>query len=221
MTTPTISSALPGSPVASKPECVYAGHTPERSKADFFAFNEEYLRRLKEGEEATERHFVVYFSPLVLMKLKQRLRNREELEDLRQDVFLRVFQSLRKGPGLRRAECLGAYVHSICANVVLEYLRRRGRTVQWSEDMPEPRDRAMSIEYKLVTDEVKEEISKVLDEMSPRDRYVLRAILLEERDKDSVCRELGVTQGYIRVLLCRALVRFKRILKKKEQPIRS
>jgi len=162
MTTPTISSALPGSPVASKPECVYAGHTPERSKADFFAFNEEYLRRLKEGEEATERHFVVYFSPLVLMKLKQRLRNREELEDLRQDVFLRVFQSLRKGPGLRRAECLGAYVHSICANVVLEYLRRRGRTVQWSEDMPEPRDRAMSIEYKLVTDEVKEEISKVL-----------------------------------------------------------
>src|SRR5262245_19183149 len=100
---------------------VYARETQEpRPSFEFFAFDAGYVRRLTEGDAETERHFVCYFSPLLLIKLKQRLRSREQLEDLQQEVFLRVFRSLRKGTGLQRPECLGAYVHSICNNVVLE-----------------------------------------------------------------------------------------------------
>jgi hypothetical protein len=73
---------------------VYARETQERPRShEFFPFDAGYVRRLTEGDAETERHFVCYFSPLLLIKLKQRLRSREQLEDLRQEVFLRVFRS--------------------------------------------------------------------------------------------------------------------------------
>ena len=37
----------------------------------------------------------------------------------------------------------------------------------------------------------------------------MRAILIEEKDKDAVCREMGVDRNYLRVLLHRARVKFK------------
>src|ERR1700674_3763564 len=92
----------------------YAGFTRERRvPLEFFSFDRDYVRRLVDGEGETERHFVSYFSSLLLVKLRHRLRSREEVEDLRQEVFLRVLRSIRKGPGLQRPECLGAYVNSV------------------------------------------------------------------------------------------------------------
>ena len=132
MTQRTIPTALGGprgiAPNAPAPRSVYAAETQARRQSlEFFPFDGDYVRRLTESDAETERHFVGYFSPLLLIKLKQRLRSRDQLEDLRQEVFLRVFRSLRQGTGLRRPECLGAYVYSICNNVVLEYLREKSK----------------------------------------------------------------------------------------------
>jgi len=40
--------------------------------------------------------------------------------------------------------------------------------------------------------------------MKERDRELLRAIFLEEKEKDEICREFGVGREYLRVLLHRA-----------------
>src|SRR6266705_6689246 len=85
----------------------YAVFTRERSRPlEFFSFDRDYLQRLVDGEGETEHHFVSYFSSLLLVKLRHRLRSHEEIEDLRQEVFLRVLRSIRKGPGVQRPECL-------------------------------------------------------------------------------------------------------------------
>lgn len=213
-TIPTLLGRLPATPpVAPAPTSVYAGGTGERRKSlEFFSFDEEYVRRLTNGDRDTERHFVGYFSPLLMIKLKQRLRSREDLEDLRQQVFLCVFRSLRQGPGLQRPECLGAYVHSTCKNVVLEYLRGRSKSEQWGEFAEEPPDPGAGIERELLTKETTRKLRSLIDEMSTKDRFLLRAIFLEERDKDAVCEELGVERDYLRVLLHRAKKRFRQIL---------
>jgi RNA polymerase sigma-70 factor (ECF subfamily) len=44
------------------------------------------------------------------------------------------------------------------------------------------------------------------------DRFLIRAIFLDERDKDAVCREQGVGRDYLRVLLHRAKKRFRQLL---------
>ena len=42
-----------------------------------------------------------------------------------------------------------------------------------------------------------------------RDRFLLKAVFLEQRDRDEVCREFGVDREYLRVLLHRAKREFK------------
>ena len=49
----------------------------------------------------------------------------------------------------------------------------------------------------------------MLDTLGERDRKVLRALFVEERDKDTVCRELGITREYMRVLIHRAKKAFR------------
>jgi hypothetical protein len=43
----------------------------------------------------------------------------------------------------------------------------------------------------------------------PRDPDLLRAVLLEQKDKDAVCRAIGVDRDYLRVLLHRAKDKFR------------
>ena len=52
-------------------------------------------------------------------------------------------------------------------------------------------------------------VRRVLDGLAERDRSLLRAVFLEERDKDEVCTELGVDRDYLRVLLHRAKASFR------------
>ena len=52
-------------------------------------------------------------------------------------------------------------------------------------------------------------VQKILREMPKRDRNLLRSVLLDERDKDEVCAEFGVTRAYLRVLVHRAKQSFK------------
>ena len=52
-------------------------------------------------------------------------------------------------------------------------------------------------------------VRKILSGLPARDQDLLRAVLLEEKDKDAVCRELGVDRNYLRVLLHRTKVKFK------------
>ena len=52
----------------------------------------------------------------------------------------------------------------------------------------------------------------LMNGMTPKDRFLICAIFLDERDKDEVCREQGVRRDYMRVLLHRAKKRFRQLL---------
>jgi RNA polymerase sigma-70 factor (ECF subfamily) len=52
-------------------------------------------------------------------------------------------------------------------------------------------------------------VHQILRELTDRDRRLLQSVLLEERDKDEVCNELGITRDYLRVLVHRAKQSFK------------
>jgi RNA polymerase sigma-70 factor (ECF subfamily) len=207
---------------APAPRSVYACERQEhRPSLEFFQFDAGYVRRLTEGDAETERHFVCYFSPLLLIKLKQRLRSRQQLEDLRQEVFLRVFRSLRQGTGLQRPECLGAYMHSICNNVVLEYLRGESKPEHLYKRVEEQRDPGACVERELVDEEQSRQMRSLINGMRSKDRFLICAIFLDERDRDEVCREQGVGRDYLRVLLCRAKKRFRQLLAETQQQRRN
>jgi len=92
----------------------------------FHEFNEVYLERLCSGDFRTETHFVAYFSELIQLKLRSRVKSPQAVEDLRQETFARFFATLRS-QGIRQPERLGAFVNSVCNNVLLEHYRSDSR----------------------------------------------------------------------------------------------
>ncbi|HEY0263109.1 MAG TPA: sigma-70 family RNA polymerase sigma factor [Granulicella sp.] len=183
----------------------------EGGRVNFDTFDAGYVERLRCGDEATEAHFVRYFSDLILLKLRSRLRSPEAIEDVRQETFVRALALIRSDKGIRQAERLGPLVNSICNNVLFEQYRSDGRA-----DPLEEETAASLIGYtpdalsSLITSETQLHVRSVLDTLNDRDRTLLRALFLEEKDKDALCREMGVNREYIRVLLHRAKHSFRK-----------
>jgi RNA polymerase sigma-70 factor (ECF subfamily) len=178
---------------------------------DFVTFDAEYLVKLRAGEASTQRHFVEYFSELIHLKLRSRLSSQEAIEDVRQETFSRVLLILRKEDGLRQAERLGAFVNSVCNHVLQEQYRTQkksgsslaeGDEAVYVDYRPSPLNQLESADQARV---VRESLSK----LPARDRMLLQSVLVEERDKDQLCEEMGVTREYLRVLLHRAKQSFR------------
>jgi RNA polymerase sigma-70 factor (ECF subfamily) len=177
---------------------------------NFVTFDASYVSKLRAGDAPTEQHFITYFSELILLKLRPRLRRPEQIEDVKQETFSRTLSLIRSEGGLRHAERLGPLVNSICNNVLMEQYRISNR-IEALED--ETAERLLEIGpdalSMVISDETRVLVRKVLDGLNERDRSLLLAVFLEERDKDEVCRELGVDRDYLRVLLHRAKGSFR------------
>jgi len=173
------------------------------------SFDQHYLDQLIEGNAQVEQHFTQYFGDLLSIKLRSRVRSPQLREDVLQETFLRVYRFLRKGNSLDHPERLGAFVNTVCNNVVLEAFRAEGRTGEIPEYMEDPPDPSCDSESRLVTEERRAQVRKIIEEMPEKDRRILRAVFLEERDKDEVCLEMKVDRDYLRVLLHRAKLKFR------------
>jgi RNA polymerase sigma-70 factor (ECF subfamily) len=177
----------------------------------FTAFDASYLERLRSKDARTEEHFVSYFSDLIRLKLRSRLNSREAIEDVRQETFVRVLTLVRSEGALRQPDRLGALVNSVCNNVLLEHYRTKGRTESVLDEQAENTfvTREPSALSVLESKDTKRVVRQILNEMTEKDRRLLQSVLLEERDKDEVCAEFGITREYLRVLVHRAKQSFK------------
>lgn len=174
------------------------------------AFDGDYLERLLAREPATEAHFVRHFAQLIRFVVIARTGNSRLVEDVTQETFLRVFDLLRRQGGLEKPDRLGSFVYSVCRRVLAEHLRREqavGRGAQ-----PAGLAYRMLLDEGLVRREVKRAVETALERLSQLERKALRLVFLEEREREEVCTELGLSPDYLRVVLCRAKSRLRRVL---------
>jgi RNA polymerase sigma-70 factor (ECF subfamily) len=178
-----------------------------------YPFDDEYVRRLKEGDPETEEHFDSFFRPLLRAKLRsQRLRGRratdDVVEDLLQDTLARVVNSVKKGY-VRDGRALGKFVFTVCHNVVLEYNRVAPSDqidpANAKHDPPTPHD---DPEKALLKKERYAQARRLV-EGPERNAQILKALYLDERDKDELCGELGISRENLRVVLFRAMKRLR------------
>lgn len=171
----------------------------------FHFFDALYVERLRSRDPRTEQHFVEYFSALIRLKLSKRLRSPSAIEDVRQETFARVWSALRNEQGIREPERLGSFVNSVCNNVLFEHYRGASREVPIGDeatiDVP---DIAIGVTDVIANQQMQQKVRQILNRLSKRDRLLLEEVFLNERDKDDVSRELGVSREYLRVLVFRA-----------------
>jgi RNA polymerase sigma-70 factor (ECF subfamily) len=131
----------------------------------------------------------------------------DQAENLRQETFARVMAEVHRKGGISQPQQFGALFVSIFNSVLMEFYRPYARKQLMDESTDTP-DKALDLDGMLVTKQSAEQVRRILDAMPKRDRDLLRAIFLEEREKEAICREMGVDPEYLRVLVRRTKLAF-------------
>lgn len=176
---------------------------------EFFAFDQAYLDRLRAGDPPTEHHFFAYFGQFLRIRLRARRLPHDKIDDLVQETFSRVLEVVRRPGGVRVPKGFGAFVAATNRNIVLEYYRSCAKDQPMDNGHTEIPDKVLDLHGLLVTKETVAHVRRILLGMPKRDRDILRAIFLEEKEKDAVCRVFGVKRDYLRVLVHRAKGKFR------------
>jgi RNA polymerase sigma-70 factor, ECF subfamily len=172
---------------------------------DLFSFDDDYVRRLREGDRETEAHFYAYFRDLLHAKLRRKLRSPYAVEEIRQEVFLRTLARLDE---IHDGRKLGAFVNTTCNHVLMEYYRQESRAVSL-EAQPDMAETSTDLDTAFDSVRNSARVRKVLATLDEREAAILGAVFLEEGDKDAICERYSIDREYLRVLLHRAKAKFR------------
>jgi RNA polymerase sigma-70 factor (ECF subfamily) len=181
---------------------------------ELYPFDQQYLARLRDRDADTETHFVEYFSKLLKAKLRSDGYSEAAVNDVSQETLYRVLKSVY-GDKIQSPSSLRSFVYGVCERVEWEYDRGESRFWQNdSEEFPDiPDDRNPAGGHARQA-EVRQTVGWVLEKLSAKDRKILIALFMDEKEREEVCREFGITRDNLRVLLHRALITARTLLAK-------
>ncbi|MEP6715973.1 MAG: sigma-70 family RNA polymerase sigma factor [Terriglobia bacterium] len=129
-----------------------------------------------------------------------------DVDDLIQETLARFLRAEQRSQ-IRNTEEFGAFLNGVCRNVILEY-RRRGKRETSFDDQGSAVEGSVRPDAEIL--ELRDAIDFSLADLAERDRCILRALYLEGRDKEEICREWEMSDAHFRVVLFRAKERFRR-----------
>jgi RNA polymerase sigma-70 factor, ECF subfamily len=188
---------------------------------DRYCFHPLYIQELEKGDTATTNHFVSYFRPRLRSFLRKNGAPPDSVEDLQQETFVRVLAALQ-AKSIRHPERLGGFVNAVCRNALLELRRSGRRYVEIDDLMNELPNTGLNPDAILLGTEAATLVRRVLSRLSSRDQKLLCSLLIEQKSKAEICDELGISRGYLRLLLHRAKRQFANHIGKNElRPFRD
>jgi RNA polymerase sigma-70 factor, ECF subfamily len=188
-----------GSKVAPKAKVDYQ-NTPEGS----------LVLRAQAGEEAAFREIVERYQSKVFSIIHGIVRQRNDVEDIAQQVFAKVFLSLRS---FDFRSSLITWIYKITVNECFDYLRKRKvRKLVYESDMSEDEVRRVensepSVDRQVPMDESlasRDYAVKLLTRVSEEERMLLVMKEVEGFSVEELAQKTGMNENTIKVKLFRA-----------------
>ena len=181
----------------------------------------ECLERVRQRDEAASRRLVEHLQPLVSRVVRAHLPQRDDPEDLMQEVFLKVFSRLEQYRGQVPFE---HWVSRVAVSTCLDRLRAQKRRPLrlWSE-LSEPEqaviDSVAAAENAPGGSEVAawEVLEKLLDGLAPAERLLITMLELEQKSPAEVSALTGWNSGVVRIRAFRARRKLKALYEKLER----
>jgi RNA polymerase sigma-70 factor, ECF subfamily len=178
----------------------------------------ELSRRIREGDVSAEGELIRQFEPGLRVLLRRRTGGDQGLlQDLVQETLLVVIQRLR-GAGLEDPHKLAAFAAQTARNLAIASLRKaeRQKTDVDSDATNRNADPGQSVVGIASDHEAALAVRALLRELpQPRDRLMLKRFYLDDHDKDTICREMDLTEAAFNQALSRARRRFRQILEER------
>ncbi|MEP4078005.1 RNA polymerase sigma factor [Haloferula sp.] len=170
---------------------------------------EPLVRLVREGDVSAERELVERLYPRVAGRIAALRPRRETMEDLVQEVMIKVFQRLDQ----YRGGVFPAWVDVIAKRVCYDALRKQRVRPEWTfaelgERAPEE---GGTTELEPTYLDAVEVLGKLFTMMPPAQAWLLQEVELKERPIGKVAVEMGWAAAPARLRLFRARKKLKRI----------
>jgi RNA polymerase sigma-70 factor (ECF subfamily) len=199
------------------------GGRPDPAATKLLADEAELVRRCRAGERAAQDELYKRHRRQVAANLYRVMGQRDDLDDLVQEVFVIAFRGL---PRFRGDARLSTWIYRICVNVALAKIRSKARrppplsltpsaveTVEGGAPPPAPGRRPPPApEQALRQRQDRERVYRVLETMSPKKRMVLYLHEIEGRDLKEIAYVIDANPVTVRTRLFYARREFYRLL---------
>ena len=171
----------------------------------------ELVRRIRAGDADAESELVARYRRGVTILLRRASRDPSVVDDLYQQTFQIALEKIRRGD-LREPERLSGFLCSLARNLVIEHFRRPANRFPGPVEGALPADPAPGPLESLLRLERASIVRRVLAELpSERDREILFRFYIAEDEKESICRDLGLTSLHFNRVLFRARERYRQL----------
>ena len=170
-------------------------------------FDRELLIRAQTGDRPAYETIVNQFAPMVFRLISRFFRTREDVEDLAQEVFLKLFARIDQ---VRPDENFPGWLARVAVNTCYDELRKRRRR----KEAIETYGPTIVTETPAARPEPEKlgQIRLALEELDPKFKVPLILKEVEEMSVQEIAQTMGITQTNVKVRLFRARKKLASIL---------
>ena len=176
-----------------------------------------YIEKVLNGETGCFAHLLERYSKQVFSLIVRIVGNREDAEELTQDVFIKAYESLSR---FRRESSFPTWIYRIAYNMAISATRKKVMNtlpiddLQLSEAPDEPSetdfgysDTEMRITY----------LNRALEHLSPHERALILLFYKENQSMEDIAMITGLTATNVKTKMCRIRKKLYVYIKKMEE----
>src|SRR6266705_1032956 len=175
-------------------------------------FDRELVVRAQAGDGAAQEDLVRQFSPMVFRLISRYFRRREDVEDIAQDVFLKVFARIDQ---VRPDENFPGWLARVTVNTCYDELRKTRRRKMAMESYGPEALGATSVAPHEPDSFGRTKLA--IQRLDPKLRIPLLLKEVEEMSVEEIARTMGLTQTNVKVRLFRARKKLASMLDETER----
>jgi RNA polymerase sigma-70 factor (ECF subfamily) len=161
---------------------------------DFF-----YVRRIKAGDSGAFKYIVYKYQKTVLTIVMKIVENKEDAEDITQEIFIKVFKSLEY---FREKSAFSTWLYRIAYNTTLSELRKRKLPVISMEDNLPVEDETITEEFYQLEEKLYY-LEKALKRLAPEESFLITLYYLDEQTIENISQVTNLSISNVKIKLHR------------------
>ncbi len=180
--------------------------------------DQHYINQIIGGNTNAFSVLVDRYKDLIFSLALKMVKNREEAEEVAQDTFIKVFNSLEKFKGDSK---FSTWIYKVAYNTCLDRMKKNKKDEgninidDFSEHLVKTMENALS---KMMDEERKKSIQDCLNLLPSDEGFLLTLFYFEDQSLEEIAKIMDITANNAKVKLFRSRKKLASILKEKLEP---